>query len=48
MNIDRQLHRQGESPNRAIGVGADAMPYRVAGKLIENEHRPALFRRQLR
>ena len=48
MNVDRQIHRQRKTAQRAVGIGRDAESRRIAGEFIEHQHRPAALRRQLR
>jgi len=46
MNVNRQIHRQSETADSPVRVGTDAIPRRIAGKLVEDEHRTAFFCRE--
>jgi hypothetical protein len=43
MNVNRQIHCQGEPPNRSVRVSANSVPDRITGELIEDEHRAVVF-----
>ena len=47
MNVDRQIHRQGEPSNRPVRIGADSVSRRITPEFIEYKHRATALRRQL-